>query len=452
MQQLLYGSADQITGRSVGGWGTLQATPDLTPETRKALLALTSVALPVTLPQFPSAWQLATRAVRFRSDPQGSLYAACRSAEAGTDHTGRPGNVVSHCALVEAVDGVRPVDWFFAEGWAAPFGPRQIAETRLPDRLTAPGGWADTARWLRADPGRIARIRWIVDVAFALLLDTRRVLLVAPSTEEAARWVSVLSWLLDSDLAGQVRIRIGEDPHTAVEQLATTPVLVTVDAPLDPASLRGLPQIDVSWQLDAEEAARTGHWLLPTGQSMAASRITGLAVDLVYADREVAQAVFTKRDEMIRRYIAAGHPLMVRDELIFLQAAWLTTPGAQELARVDPIRQLLGAVNDDVLRWDELVALAEEVGLPAPGASPAADLDVYSMPTEIVGPDTGEADPLVAALVGAAALGRAGIDVRGLLLSGQLTEQVAAQPEELRQAARDIAAVLQPHATDREDR
>ncbi|NHB85050.1 hypothetical protein G7085_11690 [Tessaracoccus sp. HDW20] len=146
----------------------------------EALLRLTSVSMTSGLPQFPSSEQLAARPVRFRLDPSGDAYAACRSIEAGTDHTGRPGNVVSHCALIPAVPQARPVDWFFADGWVAPYGPRQVATATPPTALAPPGGWEDTAGWLRADPQRTARIRWIVDVAFSLLLDQQRVLLVAP--------------------------------------------------------------------------------------------------------------------------------------------------------------------------------------------------------------------------------------------------------------------------------
>ena len=443
MQQFIYGSADQITGRQVGGWGVLRSTPDLAPDTRRALQELTSVAMPVTLPKFPSADQLAGRAVRFRLDPDGAGYLACRSTEAGTDHTGRPGNVVSHCARIDAVQGVRPVDWFFSPGWVAPFGPREIAEARLPDGLPRPRGWEDTARWVRSDPDRTARIRWIVDVALTVLLDTQRLVLVAPSTEVAARWASVLSWILESELAALVRIRIGEDPSSAVAQLNTGPVLVTVAAPLDPASLRGLPQIDLTWQLDGDEAARSGKWLLPTGERIPASRSTALVVDLVFAEPGVALAVFEKRDELIARFTRAGHRLLVQHELLFLQAAWLITPGAQELARLDPIRQLLEAVGDDVRGWPEMVKLAAEIG------RPTEEVDIYAMAEE---PDLWQARryQIEQALISAALLGRSGVDVEALLDGGRLDEAAGEQRDPaLGDAVRDLAAVL--HTTNREE-
>ncbi|AQP50875.1 GAP1-N2 domain-containing protein [Tessaracoccus flavescens] len=446
MQQLIYGSADQISGRQVGGWGVLHGTPDLTAETQRRLLALTSVALPSTLPQFPSAEQLAQRTVRFRLDPSEAEYAACRSVEAGTDHTGRPGNVVSHCALIPADDRLRPVDWFFSPGWAMPYGPRQIAETRLPAELPAPSGWAETAAWLRADPARTARIRWIVDVAATVLLDAQRLVLKSPTAEEAARWASVLSWLVDAQVADLIRIRIGEDSRSTVEQLAVAPVIVGVTVDLDPATLRGLPVIDTSWQLDAEEAMSTGRWHLPTGQSFKASTFTGLAGDLVYADPDVAQAVFTKRDELIARFVREGNTLEVAHETLFLQAAWLTTPGAQELARVEPIRQLLAGLDDGVRRWDEFAGLASEVGEPVPSETPADQVDVYSMPTQPIDPWQVDDEPtgIEAALIGAARLGAAGVDVEALIAEGRIADRIDDHPEELRASLRDVAAALHP--------
>lgn len=436
-QQLVYGSADQIAGRSVGGWGVLHASAPLTPDIQRRLLALTSVSMPAVLPQFPSAGQLAARTVRFRVDPGPDASAACRSIEAGTDHTGRPGNVVSHCALIAPVAEARPVDWYFSPGWVSPYGPRQIADAVPPSELPVPGGWDDTARWLRDDPSRIARIRWIVDAACALLGEggIGRILLISPSAQEAARWASLVSWLLHPDAAGRMRIRIGEDARSAVEQLATPPVLVSVTDPLDPSTIRGLPQLDVTWQLDAAVANASGKWELPGGGSVPVTEFSGLVTDLVYADPVIARAVFAKRDELVTRHLSAGHPASAAPQLLLLQAAWLSTPGAQELARVDPIRHLLDALTDEQRGWDEIVALASETG---------GDVDVYAMPPEPVDPWHVDEEPagVEAAVIAAARLGAEGVDIETMLASGRFVEIIEHQPEHQRQALREIAAAL----------
>ncbi|NHB85052.1 hypothetical protein G7085_11700 [Tessaracoccus sp. HDW20] len=67
--------------------------------------------------------------------------------------------------------------------------------------------------------------------------------------------------------------------------------------------------------------------MLPTGHRFPASTVTDLAVDLVFADPATAAAVFGKRDELHERYLAERYQLLPADELLFLQAAWLLTPG-----------------------------------------------------------------------------------------------------------------------------
>lgn len=445
MQQLIYGSADQIAGRPVGGWGVLHTTASLTPETQQRLLALTSVSMPAALAQFPSAEQLAARTIRFRIDPGPEGSPACRSVEAGTDHTGRPGNVVSHCALITPIPAARPVDWLFSTSWVTPYGPRQIAEAEPPAEFSPPPGWEATARWLRENPSRIARIRWIVDTFCWLLRAGGRgqIVLVSPSTEEAARWASLLSWLLDPLTARRMRIRIGEDPRSAVEQLGTAPVLVSVAAPLDPSTSKRVPQLDVTWQPDAARANASGQWQLPGGAAVPVTEFSGLVADLVYADPQVARAVFAKRDELVARHLGAGHPASAAPHLLFLQAAWLATPGAQDLARVDPIRHLLEALTDEQRGWDEMAALASEVG----------GVDVYAMPPEPVDPWQVDDEPtgIEAAIIAAALLGRNNVDVERLIAEGQFVESIEQQPERLRQAMRDVAVVLDLPQTHREE-
>lgn len=440
MEQLVYGSADQIAGRLVGGWGVLHTSGHPTGQTQRELLRLTSVALASTLPQFPSAQQLEQRTVRFRVTPHAGGLFACHSVEAGTDHTGRPGNVISHCALLPPDPTLRPVDWFFSSGWVRPYGPRQIAETRLPEELPRPDGWAATAAWLREEPSRTARIGWIADVAGMLLLTGQRLVLRSSSVAEAARWASVLSWLLNSERAAQVRIRIGEDAHTIGEQLVDAPVIVCVTGEMPSHALRGLPVLDTDWQLDAGEAAATGSWVLPTGQSFAASPLTGLATDLVFADTTVAAAVFAKRDELIARILTEGLRARIEHERLALQVAWLATAGAQPLARVEPIRHLLAELDPRVLAWDEVAALAAEVGEPA---SPEAHLDVYAIPDDPADPwQVDGPDPLTEALIGAAKLGAEGLDVETLLRNGTLTDHIEEHPAQRQPWLRAIATVL----------
>ena len=439
MQQLLFGSADQIPGRPTGGWGVLHESPDLAPDTAGRLVRLATVEMAPTVPQFPSQQDLAGRPVRFRLDFVRGEYAVCRSVEAGTDHTGRPGNVVSHCARIAPVDGVRPVDWFFSPGWLAPFGPRAIADAVLPAELAHAGGWDATAAWLREhDSTRMSRLRWIADVGLELLLQGQRLVLKAPTAAEGARWASVLTWLLDAQVASLVKLRIGEDARSIGEQIGLAPVIVGLTGDADPAALRGVPVLDTTWELDALAAERAGAWTLPSGQSFPARPATAIASDLAYALADVARAVFDKRDELVNRFRAADGDLQALHEGLFLQVAWLSTPGAQDIAREDPIRQLLAAFDDEVGAWPELVALAAEVG---EQPLPPAPADPYGEPDPAEPPAV---DPVREAVLAAVLLTRAGVEVEELLASGTLLANLEGHSDQHQAALRAIARVLPP--------
>lgn len=450
MQQLLYGSADQIPGRPTGGWGVLHQSPDLTPDTAQRLVKLASVEMTPTVPQFPSQQDLANRPPRFRLDFVQGEYAACRSVEAGTDHTGRPGNVVSHCARISPVDGVRPVDWFFSPGWLTPFGPRAIAEAVLPAELVPAGGWEATAAWLRQhDSTRLSRLRWIADVGLELLLQGRSLVLKAPTVTETARWASVLTWLLSSQLAGLVPLRIGEDERSIGEHTGLPSVIVGVTGDAGSAVPPGMQVLDTTWELDALAAERAGVWTLPTGGSHPARPATAIAADLAYASPDVARAVFDKRDELVDRFHGVRPDLQPLDAWLLLQLAWLSTPGAQDIAREDPIRHLLAAFDDEVLAWPEVTTLAAEIGHEPPVPTDAEErLMPDALPADpYADPAPGEppaADPVRDAVLAAVQLTRAGVEVEELLASGTLLFNLERRSDQHQAALRAIARVLPP--------
>lgn len=432
MEQLIYGSADQIVGRPVGGWGVLHASPDLTAETQQELLRLVSVWLPVTVPQFPSAQELVSRPPRYRAEAQGATGLAAVSVEAGKDHTGRPGNVVTHAARVPLEPGLRVSDWFFADGWVAPFGPAQIAQASLPPELSRPDGWVGTATWLREDPVRVARLRWIVDVAVTLLLQGQTVVLRAPNVPELVRWASALTWMVDTDTARRIRLRLGEDQASLTEQIAGKgPAIVGVCFDPEPGVVHG-PYLDVSWRLDAASAASSHTWRLPTGQVLPATA-DHPAADLVFAADETARAVFAKRDQVVAEMSAELAP--PARQVLALQAAWLLTPGAQEVARETAIRSLVENLGPELSCRGEVASLAAELGPAA--ASPQEDLDVYSLP-----PTDPAEDPVRAAIIAAARLGGIGINVERMLDRGELLEFIDERPASHQKALRQIAAAL----------
>lgn len=360
MDQLLYGSADGIKGRQRGGWGVIQETPPLTPERREQLAVLASVYLKQTMPQFPSASDLARRVRRFRSGPAGDETIVCMSAEAGPDHTGRPGNVISHCAAVPVSTGLRPIDWFFSDGWVLPFGAHRVADAALVADLPRPGGWAGTAGWLRADPQRIVRAKSIVSKGVSVLQHAKRPLVVvAPTPEEGARWLSAILWMLSPADAGKYHLRVGEDARS-MREAAKDPYIavlgpeVTIPEKFEPGV------VDTSVDDGAD-----GDW----GQVLA---------DLLMQPPSVAEAVFEHRDELLRRYADEGltEPFKMVQAL---KTAWLSRDGGQNFGQEKAIAELVEAVGPRVRQWPELQALATSVG--------KADEDAYGLVEESYSPD-----------------------------------------------------------------
>lgn len=396
MDQLLYGSADGIEGRTSGGWGVIRTTPGIDPTRRDLLASLASVHLPQTMPQFPSAQDLARRSRRFRSRPMGPEVAICMSVEAGPDHTGRPGNVISHCAAVPLRRDLRTVDWFFSPGWVLPHGAQQVARATLSETVAAPAGWPATAQWLRDDPMRILKARWVVSAAVAVLQRGATLLVVAPEPEEGARWLSAILWMLPPGTAARYPLLVGEDARTMAEQRIPVPHIAVIAPDVDvPESLAG-NVVDTTGQGGDE-----GLW----GQMLA---------DLLLQSDEVAAQVFARRDELLERHEreGSGEVFLIAHAL---KVAWLTRDGGQNFGQEEAIRQLLDAVGPSIRRWPELRTLEEFVG--SGSSSPSEDayevdgdpvdhLDgPYLAEPTITRPDPVPADVVDEALAAAARLG-----------------------------------------------
>ena len=141
---------------------------------------------------------------------------------------------------------------------------------------------------------------------------------------------------------------------------------------------------------------------------------------------------------LVNRFRAADGDLQALHEGLFLQVAWLSTPGAQDIAREDPIRQLLAAFDDEVGAWPELVALAAEVG---EQPLPPAPADPYGEPDPAEPPAV---DPVREAVLAAVLLTRAGVEVEELLASGTLLANLEGHSDQHQAALRAIARVLPP--------
>lgn len=312
MEQLIYGCADEIAGRLAGGWGVLHRSTDLTESTVSALQPLVSVALPSTMPRFPSNAELATREPRWRVaiDPQAWLLA--RSIEAGVDHSGRPGNVVTHAAKVARTSQLRGGDWFFADGWVEPFGPRATATAVLPDNLTTPPGWTAVAAWLQQE-SRASQLDKLAAHTAAMLVEGATIVLRAESVTELARWSSALAWLLPT--AREPGLRLGEDPASLRSELSNSG-----------------PQI-VGVCFDAA-ALCTPHLYFDLTRPLVGGSSRLPIADLLDASDEMAARVFVLRDQLAEA-IRHAHS-SAEEEVDTLSNAWAAETGSVTLDQDDP--------------------------------------------------------------------------------------------------------------------
>lgn len=369
MKQFLYGSADRIEGRLAGGWGVIREF-GLEERTRQELAELASVQLRQTMPPFPSADQLRLRTRRFRTKPnlgEAGVFFACMSAEAGADHTGRPGNVISHCAVLPNDPAFRAADWFFCPDWVLPYGAREVSVASLPEQLGPPPGWAGTAHWLREVPERGAAARWVAAAVQERLVQRIPVLLVADSLDDGARWASFVQWMYTAAFNSQFRVCIGEDAQT-LAMLPTNQALLIVVTP-------DVPVPERMWHM-VVDTTNPGEPPAGWGEEIP---------ELIMQPGDIALNVFAVRDELCNRARS-----QLRGEAFPTQlaqtVAWFTRPGAQLFGQEAAISRALAAVGPQASEWPEVQQLRGlNSSQPSPVEMPLGDPYGDDEPDDVYG-------------------------------------------------------------------
>ncbi len=136
--QLAYTSFDAVG--TVGGWQVKETSGGLTPAETQALIAgVRTVFRPVgEMPDFPTPEQLehGPRRLAYRHLGDGAGY--WHTFPAGSDSTGRPGNVFAHVLLDRAPDThprYRAIQRWRSSHWLQPFGAAAVARAALPGTL-----------------------------------------------------------------------------------------------------------------------------------------------------------------------------------------------------------------------------------------------------------------------------------------------------------------------------
>jgi hypothetical protein len=211
--QLAYTSFDK-PGSAAGGWQIKQVNGALSAdETQTLVSGVCTVFHPVEpLPAYPTPEQLERgprRLAYWRIDARTAGY--WHTVPAGADSTGRPGNVFAHAVLDRDPDAVprdRPIQRWRSAQWLRPYGATAVARAVLPDEAPGPAEVVtkdsvvafalDTTTW------RLATLFGLLDALAAALAGGAPVVLGVESTDAAAQWIGLVSFLMSPGTAARM--------------------------------------------------------------------------------------------------------------------------------------------------------------------------------------------------------------------------------------------------------
>lgn len=448
--QLTYAIADGARGARQGGWGVVEIGGALSAEAQDFLVRGRTVSLPQRVTPFVSNAELAARAARWRVVPFGEdrspSVLAWHSVEAGSDSTGRPGNVFTHAAHLDLTRPSRPMDWAFSPDWLRPYGVNEVTEAHLPDTVRLPVVQLPFLAWLHGDTTMAqVSIESAVARAMPAIVERRQVVLVVPDHKDAIGLLDFLAWLLPFGRSATARWASYEDAASAADLVDKGFDIITVErsdhAPRTSGGGRGPVVVDCTeavegddrWleviramngrdpgslrELLVERDRRPDAEHDPLG---ALRRLVGLEPDLApevflvheqrHAVPEPAAAQAVSGGEPIRLPPAPGafshggvdllkDPPSVRESI---EAAALLPQGFMHDERTEPLAREDMSAPKEVAAMDAL----DDFDLPSPGSALAAH-DVLasegiSYSSLVVAADWTEAIPVVSSLSGLA--------------------------------------------------
>ncbi|AKS31685.1 hypothetical protein [Mycolicibacterium goodii] len=210
--QLTYTSFDAVG--TVGGWQVKETTDALTPEETQLMLAgVRTVFRSVEpMPDYPTPEQLEAAPRRLAYSRVGESCAALwHTAPAGSDSTGRPGNVFAHVLLDRTPDVApryRAIQWWRAAHWLCPYGATAVSRAALAEPGPEPGTAVTkdsvVAFALDITTWRLATLFGLLDAVAAALDGGAPVVLGVQSPDTAAQWIGLLSFLMSPGTAAQL--------------------------------------------------------------------------------------------------------------------------------------------------------------------------------------------------------------------------------------------------------
>ncbi len=219
--RLSYASFD--SGNGVGGWQVRETDGEIDDAERELLLrrVVTSFDAHTSLPDFPAPADLESAPRRLsylHLGVYGSAY--WHAAQAGSDSTGRPGNVYSVAVLdrlPRTPDSFRPIAVWRAPDLPTPFGAAGILEASL-GTAGSPGAGALADRdavlhWATQfvdDCWRPGILVVLLDAVAAALAGGPRVVLVTETADDAAHWLAAVSHLTSAGITRRLSFSVYE--------------------------------------------------------------------------------------------------------------------------------------------------------------------------------------------------------------------------------------------------
>ena len=300
--QLAYTSFDKPG--SVGGWQIKQISGELSAAEAQTLVAGVRTAFDTVdpLPAYPTPEQLERGPRRLayrRIDDRSAGY--WHTVPAGSDNTGRPGNVFAHTLLDRDPDAAphhRPIQWWRSPQWLCPYGAAAVARVVLPDEPPGPAAAVtkdsvvafalDTSTW------RLATLFGLLDAVVAALDGGAPVVLGVESVDAAAQWIGLVSYLMSPGAAARLNFSTFDRADQLGPGLQNTQHLTAVPVVDLPGVPAGVVVIDETATLSLGELGGEPH-RTETGQPIAVTPWSAMA-QVVLLEPRSARAVLDDID------------------------------------------------------------------------------------------------------------------------------------------------------------
>ena len=300
--QLAYTSFD--APGSAGGWQIKQVEGELSADETQILVAGMRTAFdPVEpLPAYPTAEHLERGPRRLayrRIDAHTAGY--WHTIPAGSDSTGRPGNVFAHAVLDRAADAARrhrPIQWWRSPRWVCPYGPAAVARAVLPAEAPGPAAAVtkDSVVAFALDPStwRLVTLFGLLDAVAAALDGGAPVVLGVRSVDAAAQWIGLVSFLMSPGTAARLNFSTFDRAEQVGAVLQSGQHLTAVPVIDVTAVPDGLVVIDETATLSLGELGGEPH-RTSTGQPIAVTPWSAMA-QVVLLEPRSARAVLDDID------------------------------------------------------------------------------------------------------------------------------------------------------------